>query len=289
MRWKGWTGIALLMVGALLLFGAGPLAAASAETADGAAGSEAEQWKMHRRARGRGWGEGPAAGLFISASDLDELVKSLADRTGLSEEELRKEIEDAGRTVPKRRGGKGWGRGWHHHGRHYHHRWHHHHRHHRHHDHHWMDPDMAPRHFRRHRGAGPDEFPMHRGMGPGGMRGERFRRGVGWDGPGRPSMGPWWMWDADDWGERISPEQMTPQLEEALERLKAAGSEAQAAVTDMIRSWGAAMEARLDAMAAWLEAARESSAISEERYERMKARYEAMREWHERIDRKSVV
>lgn len=273
MRARRWTmGIAVLAVGALLVFGSG-LLAATAEAADGAAESTSEGWKGHRW--GRGWSERPAAGLFIRSKDLDELVKSLAERTGLSEDELRKAIEDAGRTVPERRGEKKWGRGWHRH--------HHHHHHYRRHHHRWMDRGMGPRHFHRHRGEGPGEFPMHPGMGPGEMRDHRFRRGMGWDGPGRQGMGfpRWWMEDEETFRERISPELMTPQLEEALERLKAAGSEARAAVTDMIRHWGAAMEARLDAMEAWLEAVRESGTVSEERYERMKARYEAMREWYE--------
>lgn len=183
-------------------------------------------------------------GVFLRQSSIDALVERLAQGTGLSAEEVRKEIEGAGIAVPG--GKKAWvGGGRHAGGRHWGHRGH---------------------HWRGHHGPAFRKGPW---MGPRGGHGP----GRHWrhHGPGRAGA-RWWDGDA------ISEEIMTPELGAALEKVKQARAQVRERAQEVAVAWRSLAEARSEAVEAWLKAARDAGKITEEQYERMQARHERMKE-----------
>lgn len=113
--------------------------------------------------------------------------------------------------------------------------------------------------------------------GPGFWHGMKGGRGPLGPGAGRWGMGfgmgPG-LWDV----ESLPEELRTPELEASIERAKEAREAARSAAVEAVKAGKALMEARLDVMEAWLEAARAAGKITDEQYERMRERHDRARE-----------
>lgn len=205
-------------------------------------------------------GEAPAE-VTIAAGSETIAVSGAADEAQVKEKGQKDEGERTWRR--KKRFRRDWGDGegrrgeWRRFRRHHHH--HHHHYHHRYH----------------HRHYGEGGYGYHHG--PGFWRGMRGRPGpMGRPGPGMGmnflmGRGPWSM-------EEIPEELKTPELEASLERAREAEEAARGAAMELAKTGAALMEARLQVMEQWLEAARAAGKITDEQYGRMRERHQRLRD-----------
>lgn len=140
----------------------------------------------------------------------------------------------------------------------------------------WGEGEWRRRHHHHHRyyrhpgdGYRPGPGFWRGGAGPMGRPG--FGRSLGF----LMGRGPWNM-------EEIPAELKTPELEASIQRAREAEEAARSAAQELAKADAALMEARLQVMEQWLEAARAAGKITDERYERLRERHQRFREALER-------